>query len=906
MFRKIVSSTALTLAVGLLAVGCSDDDSDDGDESFFARVGAFSSNEVLDNNASDDAWGFSPNNYDVNLMSDDDNVVVYWNGTSGKALAVMHAEDENDREHLYISYYNGSNFESLQRVVGEDEDPDGELRGSKFMWIGSGAGNWAGYGILLFTREDQEPTQLAGTTINENSNRRLYGAIVDSSGTLLGDAAILDFDNIDADGDDEDVQTFGFVSDSLNCTHEFSGWIDGVASGDNTSAVHIVFEKDPTTASGTAVVGTRFYSLTVDLDASDPVTNGLPTGGDLLNVEFGSLDSDNGESVALNSYFLVHNNWMLWDAYVDEGEDDETVTVTFFDEAGEASNLALSESTETTNFDGVYLPDAESVFGGDHGLQAGYVFYTEEGFSDNGANGDRTSDEDLYVALLTDDDGNGDLERETQEIDLYTGTVSLEAGDADGFDPVPGTEGGIDGYSAVMTREGNIFVIMAQPSTEIDDPDDTDVAITPATDKEENTILAMCCIKTIQDAANEDRDLVDSVSTTERIDMNTATLGTGSGGQDQGDVSSVGWQNGMVQGQSGTNFLYVDILDDSDVSDYEYVNCDRDCAPPSLATDNVGDTFDTVHFYFTQWALFTAGDNDNDELHVAGGQLEDNDTFSPFSPSAPTLNLTGTIEVDAMDDDWDGYNEDHISLVDAGEADDRDVIVFYTSQSNARTSDDSTTGSYEATRLYAQYLDGDSAGAETLVSADGDDVSGREQSFEVWYDAPVFTYSNSSNNRVDAVWIERIGENWDSGQRVATRSLTLRNLDDTNGPTFADTAWTPSIEDASGDPQAPTYIDNPEDWDLDDDEWTVLHDGDRVGLFLEENDHIYYNESSNGGGGWAAAPELVDNFNADDPQDWHLLPGPDSKPLGSVIVIWEKEEPTGDDGDDRIYIRVGE
>lgn len=894
MFRKVITSCALTLAVGVLAVGCSDsdDDSSSGGRNF-SIVGNFPGSTVLSNNAASDGWGFSPNDQSL------DDLNFYWNVSKGTAMAVLET-NEGGNDHIFLSYFNGSSFGALQEVHGDNEDVSDNPGGVKFLWVGSNAGRWSGYGILLYVRDDQDPTFPVGTTVDEDSNERLYGAIVDPSGNLLGDAEILDFDGIHTGGD-ANLQVFGFASSSLVCTHEFSGGTDFVLSGQPTDNVHILFEKDPRT--GSSSVGERLFALNVDVQNTDPKVDGLPvqTGATSDAVTPNSTGGTLATDDFMTGNLTVHNGAVFsrWGVDNSTNPDDTFVSVNFFDETGDTGDsLNLGTTPGTTTADTVQRPI--DVFGPDHGLSADdnnvsvelwYAFYEESGFTD-GTDGSRTSDNDLYVAQIEYSNGSASIAR--QEVDLYTGTTSLDAAaqDADGDHPVPGDEGGVNDYFAAMTRNGNLVCVIEQPSNETDDPDDNDAnGFVTTADDADNDILAMVAVQTTT-GREELRALADSVTTTERVTMETAAPNTtdtsGATPQDQDSVASWDFQIELA-------YAFAD--EDGDAFD-----CDRSCAIQGDAN--------TVHIYYTQTGDFsTAASAELFQLHVQGGTIDEGATAT----DAPTLTMTSLVTVDSVDSDWTYFSSgswgsdtfsfwegDQVVVADAGDQDDDgDVIVYYASQGNSRTSDTDVNGAFLETRLYAQHLDGDANGSEELISSDGlsaTDSSYQFQGFQGGGTTPRrSTQANHSGTRFDLFWAEDEGRDGNNS-RLATRSFNKSSFNNTNGTNDIADYYTPDLL------LNPEFIDNVERWELD--EARVLHSGSTVGVFIDEGDHLYYRESSSGAGGYKSL-ELIDNFNAHNVWDWDLVRGPDQcNPLTKSIVWYLKDEPTGNGDDERVYIRT--
>lgn len=566
MFRKIGFGAAAALTVGILAAGCSDD----GDTIILGggnlTPGAFPGSQAQDNNVAEDARAFSPPGETI-----DGDIEVFWNFSTRQAVVVYvttvdQTPGPTTNRNLIAHYFDGSRMHPGVQIRGlrggAVENSTGAVQGIKGIWIntsGNANANVASHNgkfVLTFTRNDEAPAVPNGTTVHETANRRVFGTIFDpalanaqASGTIVRGwdtaATVLDNDNIINGATDPDVETFGFVSDSLVGSHTFTNGRDEVISGQPTSCLYIFFGKNQRSGTGTDAIN-RFRFLAVDLSQT---TLTLPTTGgtqiDQPGTGGGSYAT--GQGAEIDGNVVVHNNAMIWNSpAVNTAPTDQVVTVTVFALTTPGSlqtSFALGEPVQAgQRSDNTFMPTAGNVYGPDHGLEAFYAFYTADGYSNTTlAAGDRNPDRDLMVTMWP---NAASPTPERLEIDAHTNTILLTGGDTR-----DGSRGAVVGNSIQtrIDRSGNyIGVIWLQDNT---DQNQAGSAATRQTD-----VLwarAVQVRKTVSGATTQStRTLANSVSTAGPL--NAPSLGTGNvttGTASQAAVRGVQFQQDLADGQ---------------------------------------------------------------------------------------------------------------------------------------------------------------------------------------------------------------------------------------------------------------------------------------------------------------------------------------------------------------------
>jgi len=129
MFRNLFGGAAVVLAVGILAVGCSDDGDTVviGSDGELANSDQFPASSIASNNLAPDGGGMSPNNGNVagvrviyccdSCGSDGDS-----SGASNDALILFTYTDGGGIVHLYATHFDGSSFTPPTRLRAPDRD----------------------------------------------------------------------------------------------------------------------------------------------------------------------------------------------------------------------------------------------------------------------------------------------------------------------------------------------------------------------------------------------------------------------------------------------------------------------------------------------------------------------------------------------------------------------------------------------------------------------------------------------------------------------------------------------------------------------------------------------------------------------------------------------------------------
>ncbi|MBX3471541.1 MAG: hypothetical protein KF878_32205 [Planctomycetes bacterium] len=560
MFRKIGFGAAAALTVGILAAGCSDD----GDTIILGggnlTPGAFPGSQAQDNNVAEDARAFSPPG---EAISGD--IEVFWNFTTRQAVVVYVTSGGAGNNNLIAHYFDGSRMHPGVQIRGlrggAVENSTGSVDGIKGIWIntsGNATANVASHNgkfVLTFTRNDEAPAVPNGTTVHETANRRLFGTIFDpalanaqASGTIVRGwdtaATVLDNDNIINGAADPDVETFGFVSDSLVGSHTFTTGRDEVVSGQSTSHLYIFFGKNQRSGTGTDAIN-RFRFLAVDMTQA---TLALPTtGGTELALGTGGGAYTTGQGAQIGGNVVVHDNAMFWNSPAVNTENDAVVTVTVFAKTTPGSvqtAFTLGEPVQAgQTADNTTMPTAGNVYGPDHGLLEFVAFYEATGYTNTAlADGNRNPDRDMMVTKFAD---VASPTPERLEIDAHTNTVLLT-----GTDQRNGTRGAVvaNSIQTRIDRSGNyIGVIWLQDGTDQNTAGGN-------TTQQTNTLWARAVQvrKNVAGATTQSaRTLANSVSTAGPL--NAPSLGTGNvttGAAAQSHVRGVQFQQDLADGQS--------------------------------------------------------------------------------------------------------------------------------------------------------------------------------------------------------------------------------------------------------------------------------------------------------------------------------------------------------------------
>ena len=420
--------TLLALCAVTIA-GCPDDRTvfEGGDG--ILLVGNFPGDQTIDHFVGDDGRAFNNRGAKINK-----GLQVFWNCANGDAIVLY----IDAFERLWAHHWNGTSFTPAvelrgqgQQDLDEDETDDDYEVFLRFRVVflntsGHADGNARarnGDALILWSREDEEPsdgdTSGNGLDPDADDNDRLYGTYFDVSarGTPLGTnpdihygfnthGVTIDFDNKRAgEIDDDDVERFGFVSDSLKFTHAFDlgddsdsaefPYVDvregssnamppATRSGDPTNYVFFVWNKaqmdDSLLAGGPGQIADRWHWLEFDLTQSG---NALPvqtaTGQNTMPLPAGVVIPD-GSNV--DDEAVVHNGCMIWRAPAINATG---LFLSCFTAGAAPTTVELSASVQDTvlvgNGPSVWagtnpqMPSMHNVYGGDHGLTSLYAFF---------------------------------------------------------------------------------------------------------------------------------------------------------------------------------------------------------------------------------------------------------------------------------------------------------------------------------------------------------------------------------------------------------------------------------------------------------------------------------------------------------------------------------------------------
>lgn len=878
MFRKIGFGAAAALTVGMLAVGCSEDGDTIISGGGLLATDNFPGSQVAENNVADDGKAFSNQGQDVafggGVQSE-----VFWNVTTGEAIGLMTARNPlNNNILLYAGYFDGSKWHRPVQIRGRDvangdfENPQSGVQGFKVCWINTSGNSVTEVAqrnrdaVLIFARQD---LGAAPGVTDEDPNVRLWMSYFDNSaanstaangveGGFTVDAVTVDDDNVfTGPGNDSSVSTFGFVSDSLAGSHEFGSGTDAVDSGQTTTALNIVYTKDP--ASGTGI-GRRYLSKAIIGDAP---TNDLDT---LLDTQETLSPAANalttGESV--NEGFVVHNNHMIWTHQVQDVTPfmvmDQPGTITLFDADGVVDEVALGKNVDTANDsrDAVYLPSASDIYGGDHNLLNLYVVFGGTGGATDttpeSTTGEPAStDDDLFIGQVALD---ANLAFDFVQVDNFSDTVTI------GVAGTAATRVGRDiEFGTRINRTAEyITVLFTQENT-----DATNDGGNPLTGINTNLQLYATVIQTRKPATTgttPTRDIADSV-----YDDDTGTTavfegvlvpaqvasGTTTSG-DEADVEPVDFQIELAQGQA--------------VSQSDEL-LDPACGVQSNAY--------RMNFLYTQLADGASNPGtgtDEERLLVNGIEVD----LGATATDAPVVTLVDNTEQVVATRDTDGYapffgTGFSAFAADAGDVtrdtttqlpsgDSGRVLVFYLLNGN-NPADSSVTGAFREIRAFVS-----DQGSSELLSTDGTREFAQVGELLYAVTTPISkTGTHMSGDRLDIFWTESRDQG--PAQRLMTRSYDKKAINDGSATNDSlENRFTPNLVGGTAGAD-PVQIDNNTDGNLlfsfaGVDEFAVARSGSTVGVYFTEDQHLYFTDTTSGATGWdysngVPAPQLVDN-----------------------------------------------
>lgn len=899
MFRNIGFGAAAVLAVGALAIGCSDD----GDTIIGGGIlttDNFPGSAIQDANVADDGRAFTAQGQDVF----DDDLEIYFNVTNGNAIAVYETETtNNDDTILWAAPYINNQWKAPVELRGRDlgaatpvfHDPDDRTDGWKVLWLNT-AGNADpavaarnGDAIILFSRNDL-PAAPGQTSTEEDVNERLWMTYFDVSavdspaanGVVRGittDAITVDDEVFFTSATDPSVSTFGFVSDSHEGTHAYTSGVDSVDSGQPTTFASIVYLKQDVTTNGA-----RYLTKAIVGDAVDNDLAGLLGAEEEIVAGVALVTSESA-----NSTFFTHNELMVWNATKDPGFDvDTSMTATTFDGDGPVDSVAIGNAAPAINDESDEV-DLEALYGPDHDLAAFYIVYTESGFRpDNGpSTGDRDSDTDLFVAQINADDT---LAVESVKIENFADTLELTT------QPLrSGANTGVFNVDTRLNRSADFITILFQEVN-------TDVTtLVGGNTPNVNTLLYVTAVQTRRASTFGDtvvRTLADSV-------FDSGTAG--------GDATPL-----QAPAFVSTGDTTVPASDEADVDDVDF---QRDLVIDFAATQaddgespNPGCAIQSnafrVNFIYTQLQDTTGTNSDLEDLLVNGitftpGVLVDD---SPDVDLVDAREVVDTRDVEYTDGNGNFFPFDAVAL-DAGDQT-RDpvdnsptdesgrVLVFYTlNGNNPQSGPLDTATAFLENRLFV-YDQGDNS----LVSTDGlrefdqlDEILGAETvpANEDFRNTPHY-----AGNTLHIFW----GESVDNGGegRIVTRSYDKNALNDgaTTNDTL-DTRFTPNlVAVATGDD--PVQIDQVTNGPLTvsfTDEFVTARSGSTVGVYFSEDEHIYYTDSSSDALGWdyengLPAPQIVDNDSLTGLRvlGWSAYLAPECDDLNRSMVVFARDD----------------
>lgn len=955
MFRKIGFGAAAALTVGVLAVGCSEDGDTIVTGGSALATDNFPGSSVQANNVGDDQRAFSNANFDAATG----NFEIYWNTSNGSAIAV-YTTTEGTQDQLWAVYRSSGGAWGtpvhIRAVTGDDEVA---IAGFKVLWLNTAhltgtndvnARGRDGDAIILFATTDEAPAVPAGTTTGvafQNPVNRLYGTYFDVSASNGGVAAgvahgftvvatEVDFrhvrNNGAADAADVGVLDFGFVSDSLHCTHQFDGNTDRVDSGDPTNYVYLTFLKEPTNGDvAGGVTGARYFAIQFNLNATN---NAIPqqsaaTAG-LVPLPAGVDTATNVE--AANGPFVVHNGHMFYtmsnleDAGGPAGGDTALLAGAFnaTTQAGfEISSARTDQTAGAQPADIAFLPSPRNIYGSDHrGLSSTYVIFEETGFSANQANGSRAHNRDLMLSRLDIATTGATTVGAPIEIDGLTGVIDTTNTDADGVTVRTGTLGAVTADSAVtaINRTAEyILVLFRQDNADTDDvADGTAQTAGSATDGQRvvNDVLRGLIIQTRFDAADA-RTLANSVSpvfeaggTTSDLDVDFATLSV----LRHRDVTGVELQGGLAQGQAKSQ---------------SGENCDVGCV---FQANNR-----RMSWAFTQGEPVNANDAADQDLNrlSLNGLIAQLSTDPATAPAAQTP--TGVILIDEVDQGLEsgtGYSTvfDHVAVIDAG---DKSVVTGTTNpapeagrvlvlfNSVPETGGDNpassgTAGSVNNVRLFVS----EQATNNTSLSVDKALVSSSptariDRQFLSLQGGEQFPVNEDVTNAphhapagAHLYWLE--AENFPgSHPRLMTRAYNAADTDSTDAvqQVLANRFEPPLTSSAVANvTKEPFAIDNPFGSAIT--QVQTGKSGSTVGVYFREAGHKYFQQigsldpatgyyTANG----APAPQLVDNeadFNNTINSSRVIFP-PECNDLPHSTAVWTKSDTGG--SVNRLFVR---
>lgn len=423
MFRKSLIGATAIVAVGLLAMGCSDSSSDDDSGGSASFTDTYPGPNVDQSWVGDDQRALSHNNRDVANFE-------FYPCYGSDVGIVTYTTDAGTR--LMASYYDGSTFTTPVEIIAENYNPAGGVGDVQVVWLNPTATDATfrrGDAIMMFRRDVLDNPATTAATVLENGQRLCFSYFTSSlastaqSGNIkhgfntLAEYVTLTPQQITGPPTQIDpVQgNYGFISDSNFLSH---GAGDAEISGQDTTFLYALwFAGNGGTTSDMRMFAAQFV-----------LTSANTTNSFSSQTTFAGQASTN-EGVQVN--YTAHNGTVFYTATDDGGTGHTLGDHINFDASVGSGQFGRDEAIGTGGAAiTVDLPTAENVYGPDHGLRDVIAIWTETGFGNTAT----TDGEDQDVMLNVIDPTVAATANAPREIDEFSGatTLATQAADADG------------------------------------------------------------------------------------------------------------------------------------------------------------------------------------------------------------------------------------------------------------------------------------------------------------------------------------------------------------------------------------------------------------------------------------------------------------------------------------------
>lgn len=904
MFRRAAFSAVAALTVGVLAVGCNEDGDTIVSGASSIRPDAFPGSQVDVSNVADDGRALTPAGEAFRSGE------MFWNSSNGEGILVFTTQNQNngagDTFNLYAAWLVNGAFRAPVHIRGNDtdaadralEDAGTAPNGFKVMFLNptgvanANAAARVGDAIILFTRNDRDLTTSVASS-EEDENRRLWAAYADRSeidataanGVIRGiqtNAQVIDTDNqftgVLPGGQDPSVSQFGFSSDSLEYTHQCTDQTNGVQSGQPTSYVHIWYGKQTGSATATAPA---IRVVTFDITQTG---NAFPASSAGTNLPFVGVtpQASTGADLA-GAPVLVHNNVVIWSATnVNVTDNDDVVIASVLPTTatgGTATSVLLGSDLTANANDQTLMPNARDLYGPDHGVNGILAFFLENNFSDGATAGNRHPDTDAMAAFLT---LSGTPSREIREVDLFTNALGT------GISAARGSVASIQGTR--INRSGDYVTILM-----LQDNNNTEGAAILV-----NDVLVVNVVQVRKVGTTSTRTLANSVGTpvvAPSLGFPAPTTGTV-----EGNVFAVQFQQDLAQGRAPANGGGI---------------ANRGCSFQ-------GNTNRMNFLYQQRDSQQAVPSSDDVRLFVNGIRV----TPGTTDATAPTFALTSStsVIVETLDVNYlagvptadTGFNA---IAIDAGDdsrttatpplptdASGRPLIFFV---SNETKSDFVTAGNPAGSFVELRLFASDNGAVGTVISTNPS--TSTLDAFQVANATPraisVPVNEDTTNNpswagtTAHVFWTEASTAYEVSD--LGTRSYALDKSEGTTTP-FAE-RFTPVLT------AEPVFIDNPADRPLLGGPQpggvaaptvalgyaglTVVRNGSTVGVFFDEDQRLYYQQTSGSANDWykiggVSDPQLVDNESDRPVLGYSIASPPRCNNLSGTLAIFQKSTDT--------------